>query len=249
MDNQSIVFDDFGHDDFGGQACKDGRSRTWMLLLYPDDPTHQAVLDGTLFELDWNFAGRLHDMDEGVKPHHHVVVLFRDGRKAADVAADLGIDARWVRPWDSKKKAFRYLCHRDNLKKYQYSLDGIYGTLSDQAVAACSKGSDTGEAQSVQEIIQLLGCIDGHVTYSCFLSLVAEKGLFPVFRRLGILGVRLLDEHNDAYRAVYQAELLQARFERQSEQFSASMGASAKLPFVDRCEQLELKGFSADPLD
>lgn len=249
MDNQSIVFDDFGHDDFGGQACKDGRSRTWMLLLYPDDPTHQAVLDGTLYDLDLNFAGRLHDMDDGVKPHHHVVVLYKDGRKAPDVAADLGIDVRWVRPWDSKKKAFRYLCHRDNLKKFQYSADGIYGTVSDQAITACSKGSDSGEAQSVQDIIQLLGSLDGYVTYSRFLSLVAEKGLFPVFRRLGILGVRLLDEHNEIYRSAYQADLLQSRCERLSEQFSASMDASAKLPFDERCDTLERNGFSPVPLD
>lgn len=250
MDIQSTantVFDDFGHDDFGGHVCKDGRSRTWMLLLYLDDPIHQAVLDGRLSDLDWNFAGRLHDMDEGVKHHHHVVVLFKDARKAADVAADLGIDSRWLRPWDSKKKAFRYLCHRDNLKKFQYSPDGIYGTLSDQAISACLKGTDTGEAQSLLDIVQLLGSIDGYVTYSFFLSLVAEKGLFAVFRRLGVLGVRLLDEHNEIYRTARQAELFQSRCDRLSEQFSASLDASAKLPFDKRCEQLEIKGFPPAP--
>lgn len=78
--NEDILFD-LGHDDIDGQECKDGRSRTWMLLLYDDDPVHKVVIDETLPELDWNYAGIVHDQDEGVKPHNHIVVLFKDGRK------------------------------------------------------------------------------------------------------------------------------------------------------------------------
>lgn len=189
---------DLGHDDVDGQECKDGRSRTWMLLLYEDDPTHKAVLDGKLNDLDWNFAGRVHDMD-GVKTHHHIVVLFKDGRKNADIAADLGIEKRWLRAWDRQKKAFRYLCHRDNPEKYQYSTDGIYGTLAEKAVAACSKGDALSENQSVSEVLNLLDSIEGFVTYRFFLALVVEKGCYPTFRRMGNLAVRLIDEHNRAY--------------------------------------------------
>ena len=195
MDDVTKV--DFGHDDVDGQECKDGRSRTWMLLLYDDDSTHKAVLDGRLNDLDWNFAGRVHDMD-GVKTHHHIVVLFKDGRKNADIAADLGIDKRWLRAWDRQKKAFRYLCHRDNPEKYQYSTDGIYGTLAEKAVAACSKVDALSENQSVSEVLNLLDSIDGFVSYRLFLALVVEKGCYSTFRRMGTLAVRLIDEHNRA---------------------------------------------------
>lgn len=240
---------DLGHDDVGGQECKDGRSRTWMILLYPDDPCHESVLNGRLSDLDWNFAGRVHDSDEGVKTHHHVVVLFKDGRKAADIANDLGIDSRWLRAWDRKKKALRYLCHKDNPEKFQYSTDGIYGTIAEQAVSACSKGNELSEAQSIQDLCQLLASIDGYVTYSAFLSLVAEKGLFSVFRRLGIIGVRLLDEHNNLYRSVFEAELHQIRSEKLAEKFRSSMEASASMPFAERCDALERKGLPPAPLD
>lgn len=192
-----VIKVDLGHDDVDGQECKDGRSRTWMLLLYEDDLTHKAVLDGRLNDLDWNFAGRVHDMD-GVKTHHHIVVLFKDGRKNADIAADLGIDKRWLRAWDRQKKAFRYLCHRDNPEKYQYSTDGIYGTLAEKAVAACSKGDALSENQSVLEILNLLDNIDGFVSYRLFLALAVEKGCYSTFRRMGTLSVRLIDEHNRA---------------------------------------------------
>lgn len=235
-DNKTPV--DLGHDDVGGQECKDGRSRTWMLLLYPDNPEHNAVLEGKLAELDWNYAGRAHDQ-EG-KLHHHVVVLFKDGRKNADIAVDLGIEKRWLRAWDRQKKALRYLCHRDNPEKYQYSTDGIYGTIAEKAVAACSKGDSLSESQAVSEIISILNDIDGIVSYSFFMAMMAEKGYFSVFRRMGIIAVRLIDEHNNGIRAK-DARTMNQDWERT--RFRDFLKNIDDLPFEERCEILERKGF------
>lgn len=231
---------DLGHDDVDGQECKDGRSRTWMLLLYEDDPSHKAVLDGKLADLDWNYAGRKHDQDDGVKEHHHIVVLFKDGRKNTDVAADLGIDKRWLRAWDRKKKALRYLCHRDNPEKYQYSTDGIYGTIAEQAVGACSKGNELSEVQSVQEITKRLREIDGFVTYSYFLNLMAESGLYATFRRMGNIATRLIDEHNAIVRQQIDVEM---RADSKREQFKRFMKSIEDLPFDERCDKLEALGY------
>lgn len=231
---------DLGHDDVDGQECKDGRSRTWMILLYEDDPTHKAVLDGKLAELDWNFAGRIHDKDDGVKVHHHVVVLFKDGRKNTDIANDLDIDKRWLRAWDRKKKALRYLCHRDNPEKFQYSTDGIYGTIAEQAVSACSKGNELSEVQSVKEITRLLREIDGFVTYDFFLNLVAEQGLYASFRRMGNIATRLIDEHNGKQQIKLDKELKADSNRNRFRQFLQSID---DLPFYERCEILEKKGY------
>lgn len=242
----SIKTVDLGHDNVDGQECKDGRSRTWMLLLYEDDPTHKAILDGKLSELDWNFAGRIHDKDDGVKIHHHIVVLFKDGRKNTDIAKDLGIDKRWLRAWDRKKKALRYLCHRDNPEKYQYSPDGIYGTIAEQAVSACSKGNELSEAQAIKEIADLLDSIDGFVTYSFFLRYVADKGLYPVFRRLGIIATRLLDEHNAIERRKIDREI---SADTRRENFRKFLKSLEDLPFEERCEILEKKGYPPLSMD
>lgn len=237
---------DLGHDDVDGQECKDGRSRTWMLLLYEDDPTHKAVLDGKLADLDWNYAGRKHDKDDGVKEHHHIVVLFKDGRKNTDIAQDLGIDKRWLRAWDRKKKALRYLCHRDNLEKYQYSTDGIYGTIAEQAVGACSKGNELSEVQSVQEITKQLREIDGFVSYDFFLNLMAQSGLYATFRRMGNIATRLIDEHNAQQRAKLDKEL---QADREREKFRKFMEHIDHLPFDERCRMLEERGFPPLALD
>lgn len=237
---------DLGHDDVDGQECKDGRSRTWMLLLYEDDPTHKAVLDGKLAELDWNYAGRVHDQDDGVKLHHHVVILFKDGRKNTDIAEDLGIEKRWLRAWDRKKKALRYLCHRDNPEKFQYSTDGIYGTIAEQAVGACAKGNELSEVQSVQEITKYLREIDGVVTYDFFLNLMAQNGLYATFRRMGNIATRLIDEHNAMIRSKIDREI---KADLQRDEFKLFLAKIKDLPFDEFCEQLNRTGYVAPGLN
>lgn len=237
---------DLGHDEIDGQECKDGRSRTWMILLYEDDPTHKKVLDETLAELDWNYAGRIHDQDDGVKPHHHVVVLFKDGRKKADVAKDLGIDMRWLRAWDKQKKALRYLCHKDNPEKFQYHPDGIYGTVAEKAIAQCSKGNELSETQSVLEIFSLLDGIDGMVSTMTFMRLCAEHGLYASARRMGNNLGRMLDEHNARERAKLDREI---RGDTERENFRAFLRNIDDLPFDERCDILEKKGFPPLSMD
>lgn len=244
MEELNIV--DLGHDEDVCQESKDGRSRTWMILLYDDDPSHKKVLDETLPELDWNYAGRLHDQDDGIKPHNHIVVLFKDGRKKADVAADLGISSRWLRAWDKQKKALRYLCHKDNPHKFQYHPDGIYGTIAEKAIAQCSKGDALSEKQSVDEIVSLLDGIDGFVSYSFFLKLINEKGLFSVFRRMGIIAVRLLDEHNEKERVKLDNEL---KRDINRDKFKEFLHNIDDLPFDERCDILLKKGFPVLPME
>lgn len=240
MDDVKIPVD-LGHDDVEGRECKDGRSRTWMILLYPDDPGHKSVLDGRLSELDWNYAGRLHDKDPGVKEHHHIVVLFKDGRKNTDIAKDLGIEKRWLRAWDRQKKAFRYLCHKDNLEKFQYSTDGIYGTMAEKAVGACSKGNELSEVQSVQEITKLLRETDGFVSYDFFLNMISQAGLYAVFRRMGNLGVKLIEEHNQAERKKLDLDLAEkvGFFADRSTFEQFIHWQSKQMPFAERMVRLE----------
>lgn len=196
--------------DFGEEEVEDkpGRSRTWLLLLYPDTDvsgTHKAALE-KLDELDWNYCGRVHDQDEGVKAHHHVVVCFKDGRQKADVAADLGIDTRWIRRAHSQKKAMRYLCHKDNKDKFQYTAAEIYGTLADKAIAQCSKGDSVSEAEGTARVIELIDTFPGMISYSALLNMVLAENCYPHYRRLGNTVFKLVDQHNAYYADMQMAE-------------------------------------------
>lgn len=194
--NEAIVKNDLGHED---AEDKPGRSRTWMLLLYPEhDETgvHKRIIEETLDELDWNYAGRVHDQDEGTRLHHHVVIYFANGRQKEDVAKDLGLDTKWLRRWHSQKRAMRYLCHRDNKDKFQYDPSGIYGTLADKAVGLCSKGDAMSEVEGVTKLVNIINEYPGYLTVTTLLPIALAEGLYSHYRRLGNSLFKLLDEHN-----------------------------------------------------
>lgn len=143
------------------------------------------------------------------------------------------------------EKALRYLCHKDNPAKFQYKPDLIYGTVSEKAIAQCSKGDALSEKQSVDEIISLLDEVEGFVSYSFFLKLINERGLFSVFRRMGILAVRLLDEHNSKEKARIDYELARIK---DTDNFKEFLHRIDYLPFEERCELLS-KYFPAKSLN
>lgn len=195
MENETLSLNDLGHNDV---EDKPGRSRVWMLLLYPDTDesgSHKQALE-RLDELDWNYCGRVHDKDDGVKEHHHVIVCFQNGRLKDDVAEDLGIETRWIRRVHSQKKAMRYLCHKDNPDKYQYSPAEIYGTLADKAISQCQKGDVVSEAEGTGKVCELIDSFPGYVSVTKLLPLVLAEGVYAHYRRLGNSIFRLIDEHN-----------------------------------------------------
>lgn len=195
MDKEITPLADLGHNEV---EDKPGRSRVWMLLLYPDTDesgSHKQALE-RLDELDWNFCGRVHDKDEGVKEHHHVVICFQNGRMKEDVAKDLGIESRWIRRVHSQKKAMRYLCHKDNPDKYQYSPGEIYGTLADKAISQCSKGDAISEIEGTSKVAELINAFPGFVSVTQLLPLVLAEGVYAHYRRLGNSVFYLINEHN-----------------------------------------------------
>jgi len=198
---QDIIPGDLGHHD---EDDKPGRSRVWMLLLYPDTDTsgsHKQALE-KLDELDWNYCGRVHDSDPGVKEHHHVIVCFQNGRLKADVANDLGIDTRWIRRVHSQKKAMRYLCHKDNPDKFQYSSAEIYGTLADKAISQCSKGDAISEVEGTSKVIEIINSFPSYTNVALVLPLVLAEGVYPHYRRLGNSVFYLINAHNDYIRSL-----------------------------------------------
>ena len=202
MEDNNVLSGDLGHMEM---EDKPGRSRNWLLLLYPDTDesgVHKRILDETLDNLDWNYCGRVHDQDEGVKSHHHVLICFKDGRTKEDVANDLGLDTRWIRRVHSQKKAMRYLCHKDNRDKFQYSPGEIYGTLADKAIAQCSKGDSLSDVEGTSKLVKIIQDWPGFIHYDQLLCMVLAEGVYPHYRRLGNTVFKLVDAHNQ-----YVAEL------------------------------------------
>lgn len=185
---------DLGHDGFDEDFDSPHRKRCWMALCYPDNDDMNNWWLNVLPGLDVGYCGRIHDQ-EG-KAHHHVVFVFNEAKTLSACSKNVQYAERWLRPWDSKRKAMRYLCHCDNPEKFQYSPDGIYGSLVDEAVRYCAKGSNESETASVIDIMNLLDSMDCYVRFSDFARVCAEKGYWTTLRRMGTMGTRLIDDHN-----------------------------------------------------
>lgn len=119
-----------GNESNASQQTKDGRTRTWALILYPDsvpDNWKEIIAD----EMVPAFVSPLHDKDVNAdgtakKPHWHVLLMY-SGKKSRKQMEELAgkLNAPRPQPVSDKRGYARYLCHVDNPEKYQYSRDDI----------------------------------------------------------------------------------------------------------------------------
>lgn len=234
---------DYGHDGLGEEDESPHRKRCWMALCYPDNEEMNNWWLNTLPGIDFGYVGRIHDQ-EG-KAHHHVVFVFPEAKTQTAVSLNVSYPVRWLRPWDSKRKAMRYLCHCDNPEKFQYDVNGLYGSLVDEATKYCSKGSAESETKSAIDVFDLLDSIDGYLRFSDFARICAEKGLWSTFRRMGVMGSRLIDDHNTAFTERRRQEQVQSSFDRFNDYLKS--GFSKSLTFEQWIEFYERNGTSTLP--
>lgn len=235
---------DPGHDDLDSDSSS-GRSRTFMVLLYPDNEDHERWIKDVLPKLDFDYVGICHDKEESAKPHYHIVFYFKDARWRDAFAADLGLDTRWVRAWNSKVRAFRYLLHKGFPDKVQYSDTGLFGGLTDACISACGRASPADESKQAKQIFELLASIDGTVTIESFAIIALENHLWSAFRRMGNIAIRAIDSHNSSFMVSYNRKTDNDRLQMS---LASSMLSENGLSFAERCELLDRLGFPAKDL-
>lgn len=113
--------------------AKDGRSRTWGVILYPESAPEnwRQLLDNQ--HIGW-VESPLHcfDVNEGTgekkKDHYHIAFSF-EGKKSLDQVKTIlsGITDVLPIPLNSLRGYVRYMAHLDNPEKYQYPVDQIRG--------------------------------------------------------------------------------------------------------------------------
>lgn len=110
--------------------AKDGRTRTWALIVYPDSAPEnwREIITNEHVPA---FISPLHDKDtnadgEPKKPHWHVLLMY-NGKKSRNQINELAekLNAPRPQPVSDKRGYARYLVHYDNPEKYQYSSDDV----------------------------------------------------------------------------------------------------------------------------
>lgn len=203
------------------------RDRKFMLLLYPEDPTHVRALE--VIKGSYDHAVILHDKDLDdsgnlKKPHWHVVV--NTGKNAiwnTSLADTLGIALNYIEQARNMDRALQYLIHFNEADKHQYSVDEVSGSLKNRLKMTIGAGERL-EGEKVEELIGFIEAYEGHLTVTVFSKHCASVGLWDIYRRSGSILNRIIDEHN------YQEQLKREK-KRELEQLEREKDYS--LGFVD----------------
>lgn len=188
------------------------RSRAFLLLLYPEDPSHAEAYK-RLAESGYQYAAILHDKDtwsaedddfdpekhkdgELKKPHWHVVVKFLNHRWDTALAKELGIARNYI--WECKNLDDRllYLVHFLHPDKYQYDSSEVQGPLRPSLEKLLA---DESEDARVLKIVDLVDAEPGEISARGLLRKLANNGLYGEARRMGYLLKWLVEEHNSEF--------------------------------------------------
>lgn len=218
------------------------RARKYRLLLYPDCPQHMSALD--LIRNDGvKYALILHDKDmldgELKKPHYHVDIWYDNARYLSPILQWLGIESNYIQVSNNATHDLRYLIHKDDPDKYQYSIDDVETNMRDEVDKAVV---DASEEDRVLALLDLLDGIDSAVSTASYIRLICNAGMYDIYRRCQYTYMQVLREHNsrfalemaqtEDYRNLQRRhnELYERYFELKKELDSLT-GASEILPY------------------
>lgn len=185
------------------------KCRNFVMVLYPESEAHRAALE-RIEASGYAYAYILHDRcvkasGEAKKPHWHVVMTLgkrSNPRYVGAIAKELGIEENYVQKCKLLKGALRYLIHLDDVDKVQYGAEEVKGTLMAEFEKAIEP--DRNEGDVVREVVEWVSSKDRTISTAEFMLMCAEKKVLPEVRRMQIAYMRLIDEHNEAYKGAHE---------------------------------------------
>lgn len=102
------------------------RYRNYIVLLYQDTNSYKfdEVLRIIKSQKKWAYIKHFPESDEK-KEHYHCILSFDNQKTQSALAKQLGIPEMFVKPVKNMRSMCRYLIHKDDEEKYQYSLEQV----------------------------------------------------------------------------------------------------------------------------
>ena len=190
------------------------RSRSHMLLLYPDDATHMKALE--TIEKSYDYVGIIHNKDvwtqedekknpehvagELKKEHYHIILRFKQAVWSTALSKELGIEEYYIQNIKRFENALQYLIHYNDNDKTQYSVDDVFGPLKSRLVESIVK-VEMSEGEKVSFLIEYINEYDGVLSVTDFAYYCAKNGFWAEFRRSGAIFCKIIEEHNEKYKS------------------------------------------------
>lgn len=188
------------------ESSKTFRTRTFHLVLYPDNEAHLNCLEK--IRNTCRYLAILHDKDVGkdgelLKAHYHVLVRFPQARWNTALSKEWGVEPRFLMACKDFQHDMRYLVHADNENKYQYDTEAVEGNLLDQFQKAMRNATPD---EVGLDIINIIDSYDCWISVKIFAKHMAHLGLWSEFRRDYPIYKAIIIEHNSRYVNSYTRE-------------------------------------------
>jgi hypothetical protein len=187
----------------GGFMKNNYRSRKHMILLYPENPAHVDIL--TMIKLSYTHLGILHDRDSNddgkiKKAHWHVLIETKNATYASALIKEFGLEPNLIQQVRNQDSALCYLIHYMEENKFQYMIDDLFGSpsLIKKLESAIEKNNGKSEGEKVSELIEFIENADRKISITSFAKYCALQGRWDVFRRSGMIFVKMIEEKNNS---------------------------------------------------
>lgn len=174
------------------------KSRTHILLLYPDDSTHKKFLEEHIYNYEYALVKHDKDTDEdGVikKEHYHCILKFKNQQYNTALSKECGVSLQYIQQIRNEDLALEYLIHYNEPTKYQYSIEDVKGPYAKRLIQVINKDDKT-EGEKITEIISYIDS-QGKLSTKEFALYCAQSGYWSEFRRSGTIMLKIIQEHND----------------------------------------------------
>lgn len=199
---------------------KTKKHESWCCILYPEDPLQNEAI-ATLIN-DKRAVGILHDRDieaDGSikKPHYHFVIKLTGPGTVGSVQRIIpNVKENYIQPCKSIRGQCRYLVHKDNPEKEQYSQDEIVGNVK---LAKRYLNTKDDEAEDVSKILEYVEAQEHTIRTADVLRFALDNNLYSVYRRGASIINALIKEHNqhiyDLSRGSYEVEVDNIKLRRE----------------------------------
>lgn len=176
------------------------RSRKFAILLYPESPNYNEILDNIKM---YDYAYILHNKDinengDLKKEHTHVIINSKNAIWNTALSKELGITENYIQRVRNYENALEYLIHYNEPEKFQYSIDDVKGNLKTKLLQIINT-DDRMEEDKMLELIDFIQSVDSYLSIDTFSRYCCSNGMWSEFRRNSTILINLLHEHNSKY--------------------------------------------------
>lgn len=170
------------------------RSRKFSVLVYPEWGNFKEIIETVEKQDQYVYIKHVGETEEK-KEHYHIYLKFKNARYNTALANLLGIETRFVKKIDIERDFIRYLIHKDNKEKRQYSFSDLkfsenIGDIVHKAYIDIKSDYD------IEILIDFVRLTEDYVTKHDIIDMAIRYNMLGDLKNYWWVLKELIEEHN-----------------------------------------------------